>query len=83
MNQPSVAIRSQEPLEWLLTLLLEAFLTADKWLTNASYPALVVQAAVFPDAFSQTVPSSDQNLFSLSLTCVGRQIVSVVGQSLK
>lgn len=51
--------------------------------TSSSYPVLPVQAAVFPNALSQTVPSADQNLLGLSLTRVGRQIVSVVGQSLK
>lgn len=42
------------------------------------YPALPTQAAVFPNALSQTVPSADENLLGLSLTCVSRQIVSVV-----
>lgn len=46
--------------------------------TNSRYPALLIQAAVLPNAFSQAVPPSDQNLLGLSLTGVGRQIVSVV-----
>ena len=51
--------------------------------TKPPYPVLSIQAAVLPNAFPKAVPSTDQDLLGLPLTRVGRQIVSVVGQSLK
>lgn len=50
---------------------------------EAAYPVLPVQAAVLPNALPEAVPPADQDLLGLPLTCVRRQIVSVVGQGLK
>lgn len=50
---------------------------------EAPYPVLPVQAAVLPNALAEAVPPADQDLLGLPLTCVRRQIMSVVGQGLK
>lgn len=51
--------------------------------SDPTHPALSIQAVVLPDAFPQTVPTSDEDLLGLPLTRVSCQVVSVVGQSLK
>jgi hypothetical protein len=72
--------QSEPPAEQLLAPPLEAFCLLD---VPVGYPSLAIQAVVFPDAVSQAVSTADQNLLGLSLTRVGRQIVSVIRQSLR